>query len=299
MLNAGHFNIFLLASFLVLTGCKTQSQQIDIGLNISLISKHNSIAYTEPYIAVNPIDSKNLVVGTIKIKDSGWESVVFCSNDAGKSWTERNLPIPDSVSRSGDPYLAYSDKGALYCTMLGSTQKGMGQLVFKSNDNGVSWSQSAWVSTKSKWMFDHSTVVIDNNQESPFYGNIYAASHVNYRDENSALLYAAFVSVSNDGGGHFFLEGIHGSTLQNMNNGDAVITSDGTIYFFYFLFMDNNGNWLDKHLLYVITSTDGGGTFSKPMLVSDEFTAYYPNSTIDRSSKFKDQIYVSWTYTKN
>ncbi|MEP1306983.1 MAG: exo-alpha-sialidase [Balneola sp.] len=289
--------LYSLTTMLISVNCIAQNSILKVSYNTAIVSPENSIPYTEPYIVVNPTDEKNMVIGSIKVKDTGWETVAHVSLDGGESWVEKRLPIPDSVVFTGDPYLAFNSKGVLYYTMLGSLQKGIGQLLFKSSDKGKSWSVGVWVSTNFKLFFDHSTIAIDNSKESPFYNNVYAASHVNYRGSNRELLLAPFVSVSSDGGESFHQEGIFGPSLKNMNNGNAVVTSTGDIYFFYFVLMDDNGKWLEKHQLKVIHSEDGGKAFSNPVLISDEFTAYYPDAAINKSKRFKDRIYVTWTYT--
>ena len=77
----------------------------------------------EPYIAINPTDSMNIVISFMQLDSTGvLQFPVYSSFDGGESWTLSNFDITDVLSQDGyntvfgggDPLLAFDNTGQLY-----------------------------------------------------------------------------------------------------------------------------------------------------------------------------------------
>lgn len=278
--------------------CCSNVPNVEIGPNINVASLITSPKpYTEPFIAVNPIDPKNLIIGTIRINPE-WECVAFVSHDGGLDWTEVHLPIPDTLSFTADPYIDFDAEGNAYYVLLGDGPNNtLDMAIFKSGDGGDSWTFEGPISAGPKKFLDHSTITIDRNKDSPNYGSIYAVAHTYFRNLDGHEVLAPFLARAADDNLNFSEKTIYEPSKMNLNNGNMVIASKGDLFLFYFVFMNEDRQWLDEHLLYVIQSSDGGKTFGRPVKVTNNFTAYLPDAGVDRSERFKDRIYVTYSKT--
>ena len=290
------YQILFLLFLLAVSSCKPISH-VSIVQEKSIVNRFsNETPNVEPYIAINPTNQKNIVVGSVNLTQNGWECISTISVDGGRTWVESSLNFPDELLMTADPYLAFDNEGNLYYALLGDNGQKINLGITESNDGGFTWATSYFVDVGDKYGFDHSTLAIDNFTSSPFLGNIYLAAHTYFNDNSGQEMVAPFFSNYSKVSNQVNSKLIYNPSRNNLNNGNIVINSNGTIFFFYFVFMDEHRNWLDNHMLYVIQSKDGGHSFSDPILVSDRFTAYFPDAAIDRYSAFKNRIYVTYPY---
>lgn len=115
--------------------------------------------------------------------DGGASNIGFAtSQDRGKTWVHGFLPSitvysspPGPYGRVSDPAVAYDAKhGAWLIGSLGLTGGiGLGVLVSRSTDGGLSWGAPVTVSTTTGF-YDKTWVACDNTPTSSFYGNCYA-----------------------------------------------------------------------------------------------------------------------------
>ena len=100
----------------------------------------------ETSIAVNPIDSKNIVSGANDYR-LGWASSGFyASSDGGKHWYDGWIPFPslpngDNLDGGGDPALVYDRAGTAYYADINfnRTDDTNGVWVSRSTNGGFTW----------------------------------------------------------------------------------------------------------------------------------------------------------------
>lgn len=196
--------------------------------------------------------------------------------------------------------------------------------VSRSTDGGVTWEppvtvmkgQGAGIGPANRAVFwDKEWMTVDNNQGSPFFGRIYVtATRFLNGLQGSYVESAIYLSYSDDGGlswtGPWEISGSHPScTFQSAPPFDStecdedqfsipVVASDGRLYV-HFHNYQNEDAWEDGDLfdaqIMLVTSTDGGETFSNPVQVAqlEDGLADMPYSVIGRQTIWGHQI--RWT----
>ncbi|MGB2869094.1 MAG: T9SS type A sorting domain-containing protein [Bacteroidota bacterium] len=93
----------------------------------------------EPYIAVNPTDSKNMVISCIsQISGSSVNHIgIYFTRDGGSSWYGNN----DVASNASDPVVAFDGEGSAY--LLYQIRNVATLYLFKSTDGGEHWNSLA------------------------------------------------------------------------------------------------------------------------------------------------------------
>jgi hypothetical protein len=170
----------------------------------------------------------------------------YASFDGGQSWTEAPpLGLLAGWDGTSDPAVAWDDIGNVFLIALPfQGANPMAIAVYKSSDGDLSWSAPNLIHSASG--DDKQSVFGDGNSASPHHGNVYAAW-----DGPGGLLFGRTTD--------------HGATWTGTGTGpvgtslapssfapQVVVTSDGTVYIFYFAGAD----------IHFVKSTDGGNTFS-------------------------------------
>jgi hypothetical protein len=84
----------------------------------------------------------------------------------------------------------------------------------------------------------------------------------------------------------------------NNQNGDLALLADGSLLA-SFQEIDRHGTFLSSPRLWVVRSVDGGGAFSPPRLVAEDFIALSPVFGVRRgTSTERDHVYMGWLGTK-
>ena len=113
-------------------------------------------------------------------------------------------------------------------------------------------------------------------------------------DEARAAASHLLVARSDDGG-RSFLDTVE-IAPNNLNNqlGAPAVAADGTLVV-PFHEISVGGEYLASPRLWVVRSTDGGGTFGLPRLVAEGFQADSPSSAVDRSGGSRHgRVYLGW-----
>jgi len=176
--------------------------------------------------------------------------------DGAHTWHESSLPLRPGWDCMTDPTVAFDDFGNAF--LVGEPNRfnsaaagtsgdltGLGMVVYRSVDGGVSWQQPIQLTTDTS--DDKQWVVCDNNPSSPHYGNVYVAWGA-----SSPLRFAR----STDHGATWRGKGSQppGSTLVSFSFSPEVSVSlDGTLHILWH--MDGS-----TEITY-LRSTDGGETF--------------------------------------
>jgi hypothetical protein len=250
----------------------------------------------------------------------------FTSFDGGATWLDGQIPIR-AGNGAGDPAPAFDRKhGVVIYAQLenqggqGSPFTGLGDVsVSRSTDGGVTWIEPITVMkghgngigfSKNAVFFDKEWLTVDNNPASPFYGRAYVtASRFLNGLHGSYLESPIYMSYSDDGGLTWTdpkeISGT-GPTCTFQSDGPPLecdedqfsipeVASDGTVYV-QFVNDQDEASWevnfdFDSQLM-VVKSTDGGATFSDPVVAAnfEDGLSDTPYSVIGRQTVWGHQI---------
>src|SRR5947209_5900772 len=114
------------------------------------VPNHSPNTADEPYVAVNPANTQNIVAEWMDHGQGG--NVASASFEGGKTW--RNVPIPGIAQCTGgtapeavDPWLSFAPNGDLYSTGVAFGLPAQPMLVNKSMDGGQTWSNPIQLNT--------------------------------------------------------------------------------------------------------------------------------------------------------
>lgn len=266
-------------------------------------------SFNEPAVAIDP-NNPNHIAAAFQSP-----AAVSYSQDAGASWQLAAGAAPADYKVSGDVSIAYDILGhAILCYIafdkLGTPQYWAhnatrnGVFVRRSLDGGKTWDPSAVAvdaqPTRPGMPFeDKPYLVADDNQNSPFAGNLYLG-WTEFSLSKSIILF----SRSTDGGitwsppfeisSH---EGVPRDDNGAVEGFDAVAGPDGTIY----------AIWADDNSFVMAVSHDGGLTFGPSRPILDLPASYFAVQDVQRANGFAqigmdprtERLYVTWSDYRN
>lgn len=289
----------------------------------------------EPHIVQSPLNASVLAVGmndvrTLGISDDAWQGLAISTN-GGATWGQEQLVpgwpgddrCPDvsplcGTAAGSDPVLGFDRHGHLYYSMIAFHRAPPGQPGFKKADANAVAVAKYNVHASGHVAYDSTSIVERGNvglgrQEDKEWLTVDNSGGPN--DGNVYVCWARFT-------GNFNHLAISRSTDQGetwseaaiVDNGTAMqgcqltVAPDGTLYVIYRKFrtavFPNRANFDG---IFAAKSTDGGLTFSEPVLVSP-FTDYFQAAsrtppqfrtfTIPSAAADSNGVYVAWT-TKN
>ena len=229
--------------------------------------------------------------------DGGASDIGFAtSTDGGNTWAHGSLPgvtvnstPPGPYARTSDASVAFDAKHNVwlisYLGIRNPASAGINDVVVsRSTDGGLTWGAPVAVNTSGDFN-DKNWTTFDNTATSPFFGNCYTE----FDDFSKNNLFQ--MSTSTDGGLTW------GAAKTNPDNtcvigGQPVVQPNGTV-------IVPIDDCLESTILS-ITSTDGGNTWSNPVLAAQLLNDGHPGNIrspdlisagIDSSGK----VYVTWT----
>lgn len=290
--------VFLLFLFLPLLQLVSQ---ITVGKNVLVSRDFSSNPHAETMISVNPNNPLQMLACSYVFarngeKDSvikGMATVVYRSDDGGKTWGATQKPLHDGP---GDPVCIWGNNGEAYYTGLD-----VGVSLLRSDDAGITWKNVRALSniTDKEWIF------IDNTQ-SLYRGSIYIhgmhyASSLGDRTRRSSIvLYSSHNGIHFDEASRIaFAEGKH-----TYVPGNGAVFSDGTLIFVFGIRINDERFPVDRPnaILNVITSKNGGKYLEREVAITDWYidrgdqnSGLIPHIAVDQSNgPFKDRVYVVW-----
>ncbi len=274
----------------------------------------------EPAIAVDPNNPQRIVVGMNDYVARTWTCTVdgvpcsaladgysgtYYSNDGGATWcctptdpSHLGTMIPGVehltggiYDAGGDPALAFDSQGAVYYAGLGFDRVlppdsvAVNRGTFDTT-GALTWSQPTFINAvKSPSVLnDKEWIAADSHVGSPFQDRVYVSwtrfvfnpIHGNYVQSPIAFAY------SSDGGATFSTpQLIVGNVLYDQGS-HIVVGADGTVYVF----------WLGSTRLatldstWMVSSQDGGVTWSTPVAVTTVANILQPFSTVFRVNSY-------------
>ena len=283
------------------------------------------LSYSEPHIAMNPLDPNNLVAGSKfyqNLPDYRFKIGTFVSFDGGRSWTENGfLPGYPNEQTGDEPdyyitsdiWFAWDDEGNAYAMVLdtrdasdSATGAGWGMSVHKSTDGGRTWSEPIAIHrnddpvSNAAFLDDKNTIIVDNSgpDRDGRSGNLYTCWSFDAAVANLAV----YVSRSTDAGATWSVPvPVSGADRTVIGchvvvGPPAVLGGPGALYVFWLDFAGNGRIRMAK-------SIDGGLTFSLPITVRtiQQIPRQFPNSAFrNLSLPWADvdprngTVYVSW-----
>ncbi len=263
----------------------------------------------ETTIAEDPLNPEHLIAGYNDYRRGDGNCYGAYSSNGGRSWADTTLPVSftsganfGGVARQywqagGDPSVAWDTKGNAYfnCQVFmrgagtsNNPDQSSAIYLFRSTGNGgASWDfpGHAVVETFTQnpsILLDKPYMTVDNHVGSPFQDRVYV-TWTSFATDGSAYIYEAY---SSDYGQTFSAPVLVSSTSSlcvntygagtsqgacNENQySDPFTGADGALYVVYSNFNNAVSSATDNHnQVFLSKSTDGGQTFSAPVLVAN------------------------------
>src|SRR5579864_6026555 len=220
--------------------------------------------HVESWLAMNPRDPLNLIAASIVLGEHDWVAA-YTSRDGGKSWVRATHGAAAGKYFDGqDPAVAFDMDGNAY---LSTAADVFG--VWKSTDGGRTWGEPAVVPGAG---YDRTFVACDRSPHGSFHGRLYAVGKMPITVFGHHGLDVIAFSSSRDGGASFafprlLLPAPDKELLQMVS--DLQVMPDGKVILALEIF---DAQPLDAPLLTgrisIISSADGGHTFSEPRQVA-------------------------------
>lgn len=246
----------------------------------------------EPYLAINPKDPKNMLAAAMVVTKpdmSGLDCAAFTTFDGGRTWTRHDFGLRNAA----DPWVTYLPDGTAVLSILEITERDETPLlVFRSTDGGRTWPNKP-VSLGER--HDHPTMIVDTSSKQ-YAGSLYVFSGRSWKNAAGKGRSAVFVARSTDGG-LTFLDPVHviASNLSYEAANPAILP-DGTLLV---PFADHrrpgDRRRLERQRDWMITSSDGGKTFSDPLFISESCNGAGGWSTVTTGNasepRLRDRIF--------
>jgi hypothetical protein len=232
----------------------------------------------EPYVAVNPVNPRNIVAEWIDHGFAG--NVAGASFDGGKTW--QNVAIPGVTQCTGgtapfsaDPWLSFAPNGDLHSigAAFGNGHVFLGLLASKSTDGGLTWTSPTQIDTLSTSRSDDKpSITADPTNPSNVYATWVRLSGNSFQNGAETMF-----ARSTDGGLAWRPEqALHPAPNTDFNWGNQVVVlPDGTLIDAF-----TEGDFTGNHqvALTLLRSTDHGQTWSAPIQALVQEPLVIPNS---------------------
>jgi hypothetical protein len=207
----------------------------------------------------------------------------------------------------GDPSVAFDSQGHVFYAGLGFNRTSPPNTVAvnKGTFDGsghLSWSAPTFINqtTSPSTLNDKEWIAVDSHTGSPFKDRIYVTwTRFLFSAGTGAYVQSpiAFVS-SSDGGATFTTPKLISGNVLYGQGSRPVVAPNGDLYVFW----DGSTRHEALHSTYMVKSTDGGATWSKPLSVSTLADIPGVRNTVFRVNSFpaaaaapNGNLYVTWT----
>ncbi|SNB75230.1 sialidase family protein [Thermoflexus hugenholtzii] len=273
------------------------------GPNTVANTDRSGFAQQEPSLAIHPRDLRNLVVAAKdfrRTQDITREVWIYVSFDGGRSWPIQ-IPfpgLPPTITRQSDPVALATEEGRFYVLALGAgtpAYRHHGLFLTWSDDGGRTWRDAVTIiSDPSTILDDKPWLARDAYPASPYYGRLYVA----WRPMHADVLWV----VRSEDGGLSWSRPVTAAEGEGVQGAMPVVGADGAVHLFYVEPMSPTApGWIR-----VVTSFDGGASFSAPRNVAPVLQPPSPVRAYDRwrlytlpsaaaDPRDPARLYVVWT----
>ncbi len=295
------------------------------------VSQDRYLAHSEPMLAENPRNPLNLVGGSKFFTDPQhyrFQIGFFSSFDGGCTWQDGGvLPGFSAQETTSDITFAFGLHNDVYALVLNSasvtSSAESGVSVLASRDGGKTFGQPVSVfDDRSGATFSDKPWIAVDTTNGPHSGNIYVVwsyDHGGDCGNGNFCQEGLGFSRSSDGGKHFTslrsVEGhapfctnpaprrpAHDTTCDGVLGATPAVLPDGSLAV-AFQYMDVTSGDIPSRLA-VITSPDGGTTWTSPVLIATihDIVGYFPPDTYRNDSlpafacdPRTGQMYIAWS----
>lgn len=269
--------------------------------------------YTEPGVAVNPLDPRQVVVVFQDNAQAAW------SADSGRTWQLAAGVTPKEYRVSGDVstvfdnqghailgFIAFDRLGSFNYWAQGATRNGI--FLRRSLDGGRTWESQlrtvvAQPTAPGIPFEDKPYLVADTSKSSPYAGNLYVgwtrwtltdSQMLFSRSTDDGLTWSAPIEISP-------VRGLPRDDNGALEGFDGAVAPDGTLY----------AVWaLNDHIVFT-ASRDGGKTFSRAKGIVWTGPTMFAIGGMDRANGFPQiavdprggsrggPVYVTWSDYRN
>lgn len=304
--------------------------------NVTVNQDTHAAPQNETSIAVDPGNPNRIVASANDYVSRTWACTIdgtpcsalgdgysgtYFSNDGGATWCCTSSD-PDHLGTlipgvnhltggqydaGGDPALAFDSHGTVYYAGLGFNRTSAPNTVEVSKgtfagDGSLSWGQPTFINptTSPAVLNDKEWIAVDSHAGSPFQDRIYVTwTRFLFNPHTGAYTQSPIAFVSSSDGGATFTSPklISGNVLYGQGS-RPVVGPDGSLYVFW----DGSTRLATLDTEYMVKSTDGGATWSKPVAVSTvadslplRDTAFRVNSFPATAAAPNGDLFVTWT----
>lgn len=215
----------------------------------------------EPHIAINPLDSFNLVVGAVSYELGDARAFAYATFDAGFTWTKTAIPLAPIYTASGDPTVAFDGQGNAYYSGIAFFRAGgvifeNSVFVAKSTDGGLTWTPTTVLASPTNPPLHDKPWLDVDTTGGPFDGVVY----VTWTRFNGGPTTTILSSTSLDGGATWLPPvDVSGFLPSNLASQVGV----GPLGQVHIVWQEFGGS---RHV--IATSPPGGLAFSLPVTVA-------------------------------
>lgn len=253
----------------------------------------------EPHMALNPERENHLLAGYQegRFANGGALALTYAvSFNGGKSWREGLLPgltkaAGGRFDRASDPWVAFGPGNRAYYASLAynvgdSSQDGI--YVSASGDGGLTWDDPVAVHLGGDSFDDKEAMIVDTRNDSPYKGRV----HVVWDSPGGGRQPLLFSYSADEGRSYrsavtVFDRGVNIGAIP-------VVGPGGVIHLVWLNAVGRTGN------LVTSRSTDGGDTWSPPILISNILPAGVPGARTGEglpsaaADPRNGTLYVAW-----
>jgi len=306
-----------------LPGIAQSPPLITIGPNVQVSQSRSEQSHFEIQLSADPADARRLLGCSMvwaeklgEFRPAPFNIVAYTSLDGGLTWTASFELAGESKDFKGenltwnDPSCALGSDGKAYLTALGYAEPHSESPIYRSQDGGRSFALAG------EWpLADREYITLDQSK-SKFHGHLYVhggGGGLRNLDGGSRLS-SLSVAHSNDGGTTFAPPRLLWVPAPSsvFGTGNGVTLSDGTLVVLFGQAKDFPAKFESRPSepngwLKVVTSPDGGDSFSKGIVVDDwymptehDLVSNIPSLAVDNSSSpFRDRLYAAWADTRS
>ncbi len=248
-------------------------------------------------------------------------SGTYYSNDGGLSWcctssdpSHLGSLIP-GVTRltggqydaGGDPALAFDSQGNVYYAGLGFDRSDPANTVTVNkgtfdSSGALTWGSPTFINqtTAPSTLNDKEWIAADWHASSPYHDRVYVTwTRFIFNPQNGGYVQSPIAFAYSTDGGKTFSDPqmISGNALYSQGS-RPVVGYDGTVYVFW----EGSTRLAQLSSTYMVKSTDGGATFSKPVAVADVVDIVTPANAVFRVNSYpaadaapNGDLYVAWS----